>query len=379
MLLAGVNHVAVITDDTERFVEFYRGVFDATVSHREQIGPGTLTIVDIGPRTELNVFEVPPTPPPTWSAARCSDTDRSITSGCRPPTGTHSSRSAGGSSPAAPATASSPISDGPTASSSPIPTVWKVKCCCGSRMTPRSTRPELRQRATNRSEVRGAYRYAMTEPAGAAARDAAGEGAREGARGEVAERRLTPAAVAYLTRDVLGTIDLTSLAPVKKLLKQFFSSEPWTADDAANLAVLVGPGKGSWRYDLDQDFTLEFGWADGSFRLAVEPRSISARTFAGPVVPEATPNPRTIRFVTPAIHDGTSRWYESRAEVDDPRVARLFADFDEVANVLVGPDFVAVGLHRSDRWGAIARTGVGGRHDRVRNTGRGPDRGRSGG
>ncbi|HUI49154.1 MAG TPA: VOC family protein [Acidimicrobiia bacterium] len=58
MLLDGVNHVAIITDDTERFVKFYEEVFDATVSHREDIGPGTLTIVDIGPRTELNVFEV---------------------------------------------------------------------------------------------------------------------------------------------------------------------------------------------------------------------------------------------------------------------------------------------------------------------------------
>ena len=59
MLLDGVNHVAVITDDTERFVRFYEEVFDATVSHQQQIGPGTLTMVDIGPRTELNVFEVP--------------------------------------------------------------------------------------------------------------------------------------------------------------------------------------------------------------------------------------------------------------------------------------------------------------------------------
>ncbi len=58
MLLAGVNHVAVITDDTERFVRFYREVFEATVSHTENIGPGTLTMVDIGPRTEFNVFEV---------------------------------------------------------------------------------------------------------------------------------------------------------------------------------------------------------------------------------------------------------------------------------------------------------------------------------
>ncbi len=58
MLLAGVNHVAVITDDTERFVRFYGEVFEATVSHTEHIGPGTLTLVDIGPRTEFNVFEI---------------------------------------------------------------------------------------------------------------------------------------------------------------------------------------------------------------------------------------------------------------------------------------------------------------------------------
>jgi hypothetical protein len=75
--------------------------------------------------------------------------------------------------------------------------------------------------------------------------------------------------------------------------------------------------------------------------------------FLGPVVPEATPNPRSIRFVTPAIHDGPSRWYESAADADDSRVARLFAEFDDVANVLVGPAFVAIGLHRPDRWEAL--------------------------
>ncbi len=58
MLLDGVNHVAVVTDDSERFVEFYQGVFDATVSGVEKTPFGTLTFVDIGPRTELNVFEL---------------------------------------------------------------------------------------------------------------------------------------------------------------------------------------------------------------------------------------------------------------------------------------------------------------------------------
>ena len=58
MLLDGVNHVAVLTNDTGRFVEFYQDVFGATVSHQERNGPVQLTLVDIGPRTELNVFEI---------------------------------------------------------------------------------------------------------------------------------------------------------------------------------------------------------------------------------------------------------------------------------------------------------------------------------
>ena len=58
MLLDGVNHVAVITDDTARFVQFYEAVFEAKVSYQQDIGPGTITMVDIGARTELNVFEV---------------------------------------------------------------------------------------------------------------------------------------------------------------------------------------------------------------------------------------------------------------------------------------------------------------------------------
>jgi len=173
---------------------------------------------------------------------------------------------------------------------------------------------------------------------------------RDEARREVAARGLTPAAVTHLTHDALGTIDLAALAPVKGLLKRFFSDGPWLATDDDALAALVGPGSGWWRHELDRDVELEFGWRDGAFRIELAPRHELGETFAGPVTPEATPNPRTIRFVTPPIHQGPSRWYESAAGIDDPRVARLFAEFDEVANVLVGPDFVAIGLQRPDRW-----------------------------
>ena len=59
MLLNGVNHVAIITNDTDRLHSFYRDVFDAKVSRdmTEQEGV-RLSFVDVGPATELNVFEV---------------------------------------------------------------------------------------------------------------------------------------------------------------------------------------------------------------------------------------------------------------------------------------------------------------------------------
>ena len=176
---------------------------------------------------------------------------------------------------------------------------------------------------------------------------------RDEARAAVANRELTPLAVTHLTRDALGTIDFAVLAPVKQLLKRFFSGEPWSADDDRALAELVGPGRGWWRYDLDDDLTLQFGWRHDAFKLDAGARGWLGETFDGPVTPEATPNPRSIRFVTGSIHDGPSRWYESAEQVDDARAARLFADFDAVTNVLVGPDFVAVGLRHPDDWEAL--------------------------
>jgi catechol 2,3-dioxygenase-like lactoylglutathione lyase family enzyme len=59
VLLDGVNHVAVITGDTERFVDFYRDVFDAEVDGQVQESDQVrLTFVRIGKAAELNVFEI---------------------------------------------------------------------------------------------------------------------------------------------------------------------------------------------------------------------------------------------------------------------------------------------------------------------------------
>jgi len=58
VLLNGFDHVAVMTGDTGRFVEFYEGVFEATHQVIEQQDGFRLTRVTIGPTAELNVFEL---------------------------------------------------------------------------------------------------------------------------------------------------------------------------------------------------------------------------------------------------------------------------------------------------------------------------------
>lgn len=59
MLLDGVNHVATLTSDSDRLHRFYAEMFDATVARDTEEVPGVrLSFVDIGPHTQLNVFEV---------------------------------------------------------------------------------------------------------------------------------------------------------------------------------------------------------------------------------------------------------------------------------------------------------------------------------
>ena len=59
MLLNGVNHVAWLTKDSTRLGDFYTEVFEAVVSPTRDHGPGEkMTVIDIGPSTSLNIFEI---------------------------------------------------------------------------------------------------------------------------------------------------------------------------------------------------------------------------------------------------------------------------------------------------------------------------------
>jgi hypothetical protein len=61
VLLEGVNHIATVSNDARRLGEFYAEVFDADVgptrAHGED-GGETMTVIRIGPHTELNVFVI---------------------------------------------------------------------------------------------------------------------------------------------------------------------------------------------------------------------------------------------------------------------------------------------------------------------------------
>ena len=60
MLLHGIDHVATITKDGDRLKQFYIDVFGATVESDGEEFPGgpRMLIINIGPNTELNVFEI---------------------------------------------------------------------------------------------------------------------------------------------------------------------------------------------------------------------------------------------------------------------------------------------------------------------------------
>jgi catechol 2,3-dioxygenase-like lactoylglutathione lyase family enzyme len=61
MLLKGLNHVAILTNDTERLHAFYQEVFDAPVLRDgpENHDPDfRLSFIHIGPFSELNVFQI---------------------------------------------------------------------------------------------------------------------------------------------------------------------------------------------------------------------------------------------------------------------------------------------------------------------------------
>lgn len=177
------------------------------------------------------------------------------------------------------------------------------------------------------------------------------------ARRRIAAAELVGDASNHLTVDLYFNLEFSDLVAVKNLLKRFFSAQPWSEENADKLSRLlvrnVAEPVGWFEHDLGSGLALLHGFDEGTYRLwasggSDEEASIFDRVFSGPVQPEATPNPRHVRFViggTPA----PGVWYRRGDEVDSPGVAELLKDTD-ITDVLVGGDFVAIGLRRAARW-----------------------------
>jgi catechol 2,3-dioxygenase-like lactoylglutathione lyase family enzyme len=59
MLLKGINHVAILTNNTDRLHAFYKEMFDATIFADREEQPGVrLSFIAVGDYVQLNVFEI---------------------------------------------------------------------------------------------------------------------------------------------------------------------------------------------------------------------------------------------------------------------------------------------------------------------------------
>ena len=64
-MIAGFNHVAIVTDDLGRLERFYRDVFDVTDSHVMSDGDLRHGFIRVGERSVLHAFQsTHPLPPP---------------------------------------------------------------------------------------------------------------------------------------------------------------------------------------------------------------------------------------------------------------------------------------------------------------------------
>lgn len=175
-------------------------------------------------------------------------------------------------------------------------------------------------------------------------------------RTEVAARDLVGAASDHLTATVAVHLPFEVLVAFKTALKRFFSAAPWGEADADRLSRMVSPhlSSGWWDHDLSHGLVLHHGIdAGGGYRITVTGATgaragLFDRVFAGPVVPEATPHPRKVKF-TVGGEPAPGVWHRRGEDIDDARVRALMEDLD-VTDVMVAGDFVTVGLLGSASW-----------------------------
>lgn len=203
---------------------------------------------------------------------------------------------------------------------------------------------------------------------------------RDDARAAVGDRGLASAAIEIVVRQSMGRVPPSMVDRARVLLRRFFSAAAWRIDDDAALAAIVGPGSGVARVALDDDLTIVVAFRASSLRIDVEladpesahdtgsngngPRAIDRTadeppdqtadaivlSFDRPLVPEAGPNARVVRFLTGPGTGGSGGWIRDAATTTDDRVARVLRTFVDLTGVLLGTGFVAVEIVAEDRW-----------------------------
>jgi hypothetical protein len=197
---------------------------------------------------------------------------------------------------------------------------------------------------------------------------------RDRARGRVARDGLITTAVERVARASLGRLPITLVDRARGQLRRFFSGGPWTADDDAALAALVGPGEGWTEEELTHSVRVGFGWRGGNFRVEVfaddpptevtetteeasSPVPEHARTlgdtFEDPMVIELGREPAQLRFATgPGGAKGAGA-YTREEQGSSAAVAALFREFPPIQKVSLANGIVSVTVSDFSQWHTI--------------------------
>jgi hypothetical protein len=200
----------------------------------------------------------------------------------------------------------------------------------------------------------------------------------------VADRNLASAAIEAVVRAAFRRVPPGMMERARAHLRRYFSTASWRIEDDTALAAIVGPGAGSVRTPIAHDLTIVAEFRGGRFRVDVEvatrtppvaashsdvpehaeetvptePEAADSAmtgnrlvdTFERPLVPEAGPQARIVRFLTGPGTGGQSGWQRDAEVTRDARVHRLLTAFADINGVLLGSGFVAVELRDDHRW-----------------------------
>jgi hypothetical protein len=202
---------------------------------------------------------------------------------------------------------------------------------------------------------------------------------RDGARAQIARRGLSGTAVESVARSSFGRMPITLVDRARTALRVFFSESPWTVEDDAALAGLVGPGDG-WSIDeLAPGARIGFGWRGGTFKLEVnveddgtsagdaanatpeaepapplpEHERTLGDTFEGNVVIESGRTPNQLRFATGPGGPRSFGRFKRESQGESASVAALFREFEQIDEVSVEPGYVVVMIGDTAAWPAI--------------------------